>query len=72
MLMISLKLQTALGGFALITLLMARLAVGRVFRLSLGEALYLTTFALVMVGWLINQVIIHRCANPSSDENGEA
>ena len=64
--MAALKPQTALGGFALITLLLAGAAVGRVMGVSFGEALYLTGLALVVVGWTTNW-LMRRCANPSED-----
>lgn len=65
--MTTLKPQTALGGFALITLLLAGAAVGRVLGVSLGEALYLTGLLLVILGWLGNRVLRRYCANPSED-----
>jgi hypothetical protein len=65
--MTTLKPQTALGGFALITLLLAGAAVGRVLGVSLGEALYLTGLLLVILGWLGNRVMLRYCANPSED-----
>lgn len=65
--MTMLKPQTALGGFALITLLLAGAAVGRVFGVSFGEALYLTGLVLVVFAWLGNRIMLRRCANPSDD-----
>ncbi len=65
--MTTLKPQTALGGFALITLLLAGAAVGRAFGMSLGEALYLTGLALVVLGWLGNRMMLRYCANPPED-----
>ncbi len=65
--MTTLKPQTALGGFALITLLLAGAAVGRVLGVSFGEALYLTGVLLVTLGWLGNRVMLRYCANPSED-----
>jgi putative Mn2+ efflux pump MntP len=65
--MTTLKPQTALGGFALIALLLAGAAIGRVFGMSFGEALYLTGVLLVGLGWLGNRVLLRRCANPSEE-----
>ena len=65
--MTTLKSQTALGGFALITLLLAGAAIGRVLGVSFGEALYLTGLALVVLGWIINQFMLRR-ANPFEDQ----
>jgi hypothetical protein len=63
--MTTLKPQTALGAFALITLLLAGAAVGRVFGMSVGEALYLTALLLVALGWLGNRVRLRRAAPPA-------
>ncbi len=65
--MAALKPQTALGSFALITLLLTGAAVGRVMGVSFGEALYLTGLLLVILGWLVNR-LMQRCANPSEDQ----
>ncbi len=65
--MTTLKPQIALGGFALITLLLAGAAVGRVLGVSFGEALYLTGVLLVILGWLGNRMMLRRCANPSEE-----
>jgi hypothetical protein len=65
--MTTLKSQTALGGFALITLLLAGAAVGRLFGVGLGEALYLTGLVLVVLGWITNWLMV-RSANPSEDQ----
>jgi len=61
-----LKPQTALGSFALMTLLLAGAPVGRVFGVGFGEALYLTGLVLVVAGWITNQFML-RCATPSED-----
>jgi hypothetical protein len=50
-----LKPQTALGGFALLTLLLAGAAIGRSLGISSDEALYLTALALVGITWLCNR-----------------
>ncbi len=65
--MTTLKPQTALGGFALITLLLTGAAVGRVLGVSLGEVLYLTGLLLVILGWLGNGVLLRHCAISSED-----
>ncbi len=65
--MAALKPQTALGGFALITLLLAGAAVGRVMGVSFGEALYLTGLLLVILGWLGNRVMLRHSATSSED-----
>jgi hypothetical protein len=65
--MTTLKPQTALGGLALIALLLAGAAIGRVFGISFGEALYLTGMLLVGLGWLGNRVLLRYCAHPSED-----
>ncbi len=65
--MTTFKPQTALGAFALITLLLAGAAVGRVFGVSFGEALYLTVLLLAVLGWLGNRLMLRRAA-PSADD----
>jgi hypothetical protein len=62
-----LKPQTLIGGFALITLLLAGAAVGRVLGISFGDALYLTGLLLLAVGWVGNRVVLRRCATSSED-----
>lgn len=66
--MTTLKPQTAVGTFALITLLLAGAAVGRVLGVSFGNALYLTGLMLVVLGWVGNHVAL-RCANSSNQES---
>lgn len=65
--MVMLKPQTTLGGFTLVTLLLAGAAVGRVIGVSFGEALYLTGLVLVAVGWLVNRLMLCHRACPSED-----
>jgi len=66
--MTTLKPQTALGGFALVTLLLAGIAIGRLLGISLGDALYLTLVVLVVFAWLGNRMMLRRCVNPSEDQ----
>lgn len=54
--MTTLKPQTLLGAFALISLLLAGAAVGRVLGLRFGEALYLAVLLLTLIGWLGSQL----------------
>jgi uncharacterized membrane protein len=61
------KPQTALGGFALLTLLLAGAAVGRVMGFSLGDALYLTALLLVALGWLVNHLLLRRTHLPAGE-----
>ena len=61
------KPQTVLGGFALMTLLLAGTVVGRVLGVSLGEALYLSVLLLAIFGWIGNRVML-RCANLPADD----
>jgi hypothetical protein len=68
MTMTTFKPQTALGGFALTTLLLAGAAVGRVLGVSVAEALYLTALLLVVLGWVGNHVAL-RCANSSNQQS---
>jgi len=65
--MIYFKPQTVLGGFALITLLLAGTAIGRVLEVSFVEALYLSVLLLATFGWMGNRVML-RCANPPASE----
>lgn len=65
--MTMLKPQTALGGFALITLLLAGAALGRVFGVSVGDALYVTVLLLAALGWLGNHLMLRRAAPPADE-----
>lgn len=66
--MTALRQQTALVGFALVTLLLAGAAVGRVLRVSLGEALYLTALLLAAFGWLENRLVLRCTTSPLDRE----
>jgi hypothetical protein len=63
-----LKPQTLLGGFALVTLLLAGATVGRLLGMRFDEALYLTTLLLVALGWLVNRFLLH-CATRSTEDS---
>lgn len=65
--MATLKPQTALGGFALVTLLLSGAAVGRVIGMSFGEALYLTGLVLVALGWLGSRLMLRHRACQSEE-----
>lgn len=59
--------QSALGGFTLLTLLLAGTAIGHVLRIDPGMALYLTALLLVVVGWLRHRLLL-RPVCQSADE----
>lgn len=65
--MTTLKPQTALGGFAFMSLLLAGAAVGGVLGMNFGEALYLTMLLLVALGWLVNRRVLRQPAPLSED-----
>lgn len=65
--MAMLKPQTTLGGFVLVTLLLAGAAIGRIMGVSFGEALYLTGLVLVAAGWLGNRLLLRHRASPPED-----
>jgi hypothetical protein len=44
-----------LGGFALLTVLLAGAAIGRLSGLSAGEGAYLTLLLLALLGWLVGR-----------------
>lgn len=54
------KPQTAIGGFARVTALLAGTAIGRVMDISFGEALYLSVLALIGIAWIANRLMLHR------------
>lgn len=62
--------QITLGGFALMTLLLAGTAVGRVLGMSFSDALYLTVLVPVVLAWAGHRVT-QRSAYPSCDDNNE-
>ena len=53
--MTSLKPQTTLGGFALLNLLLAGTAIGRVLGFGFDEALYVSTLFLILIAWAFNR-----------------
>lgn len=55
-----LKPQTTLGGFTLLTLLLAGTAIGRVLGFGFDEALYLATLFLIGIIWLLNRFLLRR------------
>nr|WP_281721342.1 hypothetical protein [Nitrosomonas nitrosa] len=58
--MINMKPQTTVGGFALVTALLAGTAIGRVMGISFGEALYLSVVALIGIAWAANRLMLRR------------
>lgn len=58
--MIYLKPQTAIGGFALVTALLAGTAIGQVMGTSFGEALYLSVVTLIGITWTVNRLRLRR------------
>lgn len=58
--MIHLKPQTAIGGFALVTLLLAGTTIGRVLGISFDEALYLSVVVLIGIAWIANRLMPRR------------
>ena len=58
--MIHLKPQTVIGGFALVTALLAGTAIGRVMGISFGEALYLSAVGLIGIAWIANRLTLRR------------
>lgn len=67
--MIYLKPQTAIGSFALMTLLLAGTAIGRVLGVSFDEALYLTVVVLIGITWVINRFRLRQPANNAKQRN---
>ncbi|MDL1901507.1 hypothetical protein FBR02_12120 [Anaerolineae bacterium CFX9] len=58
--------HTLKGAFALVTLLLAGAAVGRVLGLRFGEALYLAVLLLTLLGWLGGQLRLRRAGQPET------
>ena len=65
--MIHLKPQNILGGFALLTFLLAGTAIGRVLGIDFDEALYLTTLFLIGMIWVFNRLLLKRANYPKGD-----
>ena len=70
--MTTLKPQTALGGFALLTLLLTGTAIGRVLGFGFDEALYLATLFLILIAWAFNHCLLRQTTEQTVDdtENG--
>ena len=66
--MTSLKPQTALGGFALLTLLLAGTAIGRVLSFGFDEALYIATLFLILVAWTFNRCLLRQKIEQTGDD----
>ena len=66
--MTTLKPQTALGGFALLTLLLAGTAIGRVLGFGFNEALYLATLFLILIAWAFNRCLLRQTTKQLEDD----
>lgn len=65
--MTTLKPQTALGGFALLTVLLAGTAIGHVLGFGFDEALYLATLFLILIAWAFNRCLLRRTTEQNED-----
>ena len=70
--MTTLKPQTALGGFALLTLLLAGTAIGRVLGFGFDEALYLATLFLILIVWAFNRCLLRQTTKQLEDDAEES
>ena len=66
--MTSLKPQTALGGFALLTVLLTGTAIGRVLGLGFDEALYLATLFLIVIVWAFSRYLLRQKIEQTVDD----
>ena len=66
--MTTLKPQTALGGFALLTLLLAGTAIGRVLGFGFDEALYLATLFLILITWAFSRCLLRQTIEQAGDD----
>ena len=66
--MTTLKPQTALGGFALLTLLLAGTAIGRVLGFGFDEALYLATLFFIVIVWAFNRCLLRQITEQTEDD----
>lgn len=70
--MTTLKSQTALGGFALLTVLLAGTAIGRVLGFGFDEALYMATLFLILIAWAFNRCLLRQTTKQSEDDAEES
>ena len=70
--MTTLKPQNALGGFALLTLLLAGTAIGRVLGLGFDEALYLATLFLIVIVWAFNRCLLRQTTKHTEDDTEDS
>ena len=66
--MTTLKPQTVLGGFALLTVLLAGTAIGRVLGFGFDEALYLATLFLIVIVWAFNRCLLHQTTEQTEND----
>jgi hypothetical protein len=70
--MTTLKPQTALGGFALLTLLLAGTAIGRVLGFGFDEALYLATLFLIVIVWAFNRCLLRQTTGQTENDTEDS
>lgn len=58
--MIYFRPQSAIGGFALVTVLLAGTAIGQALGISFGEALYLSFVGMIGIAWAVNRLMLRR------------
>jgi hypothetical protein len=66
--MTTLKPQTALGSFALLTLLLAGTAIGCVLGFGFDEALYVATLFLILITWAFNRCLLRQTVKPIEND----
>ena len=70
--MTTLKPQTTLGGFALLTVLLAGTAIGRVLGFGFDEALYLATLFLIVIAWAFNRCLLRQTTGQTENDTEDS